>query len=901
MLRSLIAGIQALLRPSQRNAQIEEELSSFFESSVEDKIRRGMSSEEAQRIARIEIASREMVRHKTWSAGWEASVDSFARDLRLAFRQLKRSPGFAATAMLTLALGIGANTAIFLLTYSILLKGLPVPNPGQLIRYTFRKGDSEIGLSYGQYQALEQQQRVASGLFAWDMSDASLQIDGQSAKIPIAMATGSMFGVLDIRPALGRGFEPNAGEPGAPYVPEALLFWNYWHTVFQDDPSVIGKNLHLKGVFSSGGASVSIIGVLPRGFTGVQASHAPDLLLPLSFERVLHENAMIDHSSGSFWLIVMGRLRPGESVGRARANLASTRQIVNEAADPSHRFLNGGFFSEYHLDVESGHGGDSWLRFRFSRPLVALEALCGLMILLCGVNIALLVLSRVSGRLHEFAIRSALGATRRRLIFQVLTETLLLGLGSLLGGGVLGWELARMLVRMIADPESPIVVSLDFGTLVFLFAAAIGLGAALLAGVWPAWRASRSATTLDLRLIGSGRSTEHMGRWILPMQVALGVVLINAALLLAGTLDSYLQEHSGFSADHVLLAEVDFSKAGMQENDQATRNLEFLRQLQAMPGVQSAALMGIPPLSGGFSVTGYYTQDTSGNLYVNEHVWGEQVSKNYFLTMGTRILEGHGFTAADVSGDPTCVISAGAAAYFFPGQSAVGRFLNSGNGTGKPANLERCRVVGVVENARLASLLQPAPLAVYTPLEGEKRPLSHMYIAVRASNPQLAAAAVHETFARSFPGTPQPRTWLFRDAIDYNLSQQRLLSSVSGGFAVLALVLVATGLYGILARAVVDRRREIGIRMAFGAKRHQIVLTLTHTSAFRIGIGIIAGCVLAWLAGRLMQSLLYGVSATSPGIAAATLALLLAVLAVAFVLPARRAASVDPMEAIRDE
>jgi len=901
MLRSLIAGVRVLLRPSQRNTQIEDELQSFFEASVEDKIRGGMSPEMAQRAARIEIGSWEMVRHRIWSAGWESRVDSFARDFRLALRQLKRSPGFAATAMLTLALGIGANTAIFLLTYSILLKGLPVPNPGQLIRYTFRKGDSEIGLSYGQYRALEQRQRIASGLFAWDMSDASLRINGQSAKVPIAMATGSMFRVLEIRPALGRGFNPNVGEPGAPYVPEALLFWDYWHTVFHDDPSVIGETLHLKGVFASGGANVSIIGVLPRGFAGVQAGHAPDLLLPLSFDHVLHENAMIDHPSGSFWLIVMGRLLPGETVGRAQANLASIRPVVNEAADPSHKFLNGGFFSQYRLYVESGRGGDSWLRFRFSKPLVVLEALCGLMMLLCGVNVALLVLSRVSGRLHDFAMRSALGATRCRLIFQVLTETLVLGVGSLLGGGVLGWELARILVRMIADPESPIVVSLDFGTLVFLFAAAIGLGAALLAGVWPAWRVSRSAAAIDLRQIGSGRSTQHLGRWILPAQVALGVVLINAALLLAGTLGSYLQEHSGFSADHVLLAEVDFSTAGMLQAGQATRNLELLRKVQAMPGVQSAALMGIPPLSGGFSVTEYYTRDRSGNLHVNKQVWGEQVSEDYFRTMGTRILEGHGFTTADISGDPTCVISAGAAGYFFPGQSAIGNFLNSGTATGKAAKLERCRIVGVVENARLASLLQPAPLAVYTPLEGETRPLSYMYFGVRASNPQLAAAAVHEAFGRIFPGAPQPRTWLFHDAIDYNLSQQRLLSSVSGGFAVLALVLVAAGLYGILTRAVIDRRREIGIRMALGAQRQQIVRTLTRSSLICIFVGIIAGCALAFIAGRLMQSLLYGVTVASPGISASTLAILLAVLTLAFILPTRRAASIDPMEAIRDE
>jgi ABC-type antimicrobial peptide transport system permease subunit len=273
----------------------------------------------------------------------------------------------------------------------------------------------------------------------------------------------------------------------------------------------------------------------------------------------------------------------------------------------------------------------------------------------------------------------------------------------------------------------------------------------------------------------------------------------------------------------------------------------------------------------------------------------------YFRTMGTRILQGHGFTAADLSGDPTCILSAGAAAYFFPGQSALGRFLNSGNGTEKPEDRVGCRVIGVAEDARLASLLQPSPLTVYLPLEAEKRPTSYINIAVRAASPRMAATAIREAFAHIFPGTPQPRTWLFRDAINYNLSQQRLLSSVSGGFALLALALVATGLYGILSRSVTERRREIGIRMALGARRQQIVSTLARAAALRILIGAVAGATLAAAAGRFLLSLLFGVSAGSPLIALATLAVLLAVLTVAFIFPAGRAASVDPMEAIRDE
>ncbi len=821
---------------------------------------------------------------------------SVGQDLRFALRQLWKSPGYAAVAILTLALGIGANTAIFLLTYSILLKSLPVPDPSQLIRYTFRKGDSEIGLSYPQYRALKKQQNVAANLFAWQSAEATFAQNGHSQKIPIALTTGSVFPVLQLRPALGRGFDSNLGEQGNGWQPEALLSYDFWRTAFHADPGIVGQSIRIENT------AIVVIGVLPRGFDGIEPEQPIDAVLPLNFEDILHAKNSMLYQPGAFWLTVMGRLRPGETVSQAQANLGAIRAQVTEAADPSHRFLTSGFFSDYKLGVESGRAGRSWLRWRYAKPLIALEALCGLMMLLCGVNVALLVVSRVSSRLHEFAMRSALGATRHRLLSQVLTETLLLGAGGLAGGAFLGWEVARLLIGMISEPGMPEVLQLRAGAALFLFTAAISLGAALLAGLWPAWRASHTAPALDLKQTAAARTSHRLGRWIIPSQVALGLVLIYAALLLAGTLSTYLREHSGFSADQTVLVEMNLGEMGFSEADQYTRAFEFLHRIQSTPGIHGAALISMPPINGGFSVSGYYTRDAKGNLLSDQQVWPETATQDYFNVMGTRILAGRGFTASDFSGDRTCVISAAAAAFFFPGQSGVGGTLIAGNGTEKASDHAPCRVVGVAENARIRSLLDPAPLTVYSPLR-TANDVSFAYadLGVRAANPALATAAIRQAFARTFPGAPMPRTWLFRDAVSHNLSRQRLLSSVSGGFALLALALVATGLYGILARSVIDRRREIGIRMALGAQRQQIVRNLARTAAYRIAIGVAAGAALAFLAGRLLQSLLYGVTAASPTIAAATLAVLLAVLALAFVVPAGRAASIDPMEAIRDE
>jgi predicted permease len=821
---------------------------------------------------------------------------SLAQDLHFALRQLRKSPGYAFVAIATLALGIGANTAIFLLTYSIVLRSLPVPNPGQLIRYTFRKGESEIGLSYPQYQALQKQQSVAAGLFAWTTDDLTLTRDGQSQKVPAAFTTGSIFEVLQLRPAIGHALQPQAGEQNNAYQPEALLTWNFWRTTFHSDPSVVGQTLRL------GNTSVVIVGVLPRGFDGVSPDGPVDVLLPLSFQAISNPKNSMLYQPGAFWLTVMGRLGPGETVREAQANLAAIRNQVTQTADPSHTFLTSGFFADYHLDVESGRAGRSWLRWKYAKPLVALEALCGLMMLLCGVNVALVVVSRVSSRLHEFAMRTALGASRHRLLSQVLTETLLLGAGGLAGGALLGWELARLLVGMISIPGAPEALHLQAGFAVFLFASMVSLDAALLAGLWPAWRASHTAPALDLKTTASARTAHRLGRWIIPAQVALGVVLLNAALLLAGTLSSYLRETSGFSANQTVLVELNLSDSGLSSGDQYRKAFDFLHQIQNTPGVHAAALMSMPPITGGFSVSGYYTRDSKGNLLSNQQVWPETTTQDYFDVMGTRILSGRAFNASDFSGDSVCVISSAAAAFFFPGQSALGAFLSTGDGTQKPSQRESCRVIGVAEDARMRSLLEPAPLTVYSPLRNEKGvSFAYTHIGVRAANPALATAAVHQAFAHLFPGASAPLIWRFRDAVSYDLSRQRLLSSVSGGFAILALVLVATGLYGILSRTVVERRREIGIRMALGARRQQIVSTLARGAALRVGMGVMAGAGLAAVAGRLLQSLLYGVTPGSPWMALATLAVLLAVLTVAFVFPAGRAASVDPMEAIRDE
>lgn len=895
-LRRLYSRIRNLVTRRRANRRLQEEIEEHLALQTEENIRAGMPPAEARRQALLKFGSVEVVKESFHAEEGLPIVERLLQDLRYSFRQLRRSSGYAVVAILTLALGIGANTAIFLLTYSILLKSLPVPHPEELIRFTFRNGGSEIGLSYPQYLAIEKSQGVATGLFAWQNSEATLRREGEVRKIPIGMATGSIFSALQMQPWLGRGFAPQAGQPGIPFEAEALVSYNFWQTELHSDRSILGRTLNIEN------QSIAVVGVLPPGFNGVQPEQRIDLLLPLSFEPVMHRQNPMLKSPGAFWLTVMGRLRPGQSLRQAKANLETIRNQVNETADPTHTFLSGGFFSKYELEVESGRGGRSWLRWKYSKPLLALEGMCGLMLLLCSVNAALLVLSRVSGRLHEFAMRSALGASRNRLLMQVLIEISLLGMGGLLGGSLLGWELASLLVRTISLPGSWQMPQLESSAAVLGFVVFVSMGSTLLTGFWPAWRASRTAPAVDLKQTGSGKATGSLGRWIIPTQMALGVLLLNTALLFLGTLLNYIREDSGFVTDGVSLAELNLADTGLPAAEQSARTLEFLHEVQKMPGIYAAALMSLPPLENGFSVGDYYSRDSKGGLHLNRQIWPESASVDYFATMGTRILQGRTFAKQDLSGDRVCILSAAAATYFFPDTPAVGGILHSGDSTENPGQAESCRVIGVAQDAHFSSLLDPAPLMAYFPLEEQSsQTFADSTIAIRAASSQFASDAIHSVSAHVFPGMPLPKTWIFREAVDHDLSRQRLLSGVSSGFAVLALVLVATGLYGILSRTVIEQRREIGIRMALGARRKEVVTALAKNTAMRIGMGVIAGMILAALASRLMHSFLYGVTFQSPQILITTFGVLFCVLMLAFVFPAARAAAIDPVDAIRDE
>jgi len=825
-------------------------------------------------------------------------MDTLIQDAKYAFRMLRKNPGFTAVAVITLALGIGANCAIFTLTYAVLLKSLPVPDPGELVRYTFREsGVPDLSLSGPAYDALRRHETVNRDLMAWGEADLAIREGESVTRANGALMTGNGFRVLELRPYLGRVFgDSDDVSGGGPNGYQGLLGYHYWKQHFHQDPGIVGRSLSVNG------RAVTIIGVLPAGFDGLIAGQRADIVLPLAFEEVTHAPDPQRHAAGNFWLTVIGRLKPGESVQTAAANLKATDAVAREEADPSHRFLRG-FFAPFQIGVESGRAGRSFLKVDYSRPLLVLEILVGLLLLLCCANTALLVLAKVSSRLREFAVRTALGAPRRRLLQQILGEVGLLAAGGLAAGIWLGWAAARGLVSMMGFAGDSPSLDVTPRVVIVAFAAAAAVLSALAAGLWPALRASRVDPVVDLKRGQALSASNRLGTWIVPLQVAVSVVLLACASLLGATFLHLLSQNSGFRADGVVMADVDLS-AAKPDAKQAARDAQQITEvLGSQPGVEGATLLSAPPIHNGWAAAHYFSLGEHGAVHADMQTWPESVSPGYFATLGTRILEGRGFTRADQNG--VCVLSAAAAAYFFPREDALGRFVYSGGSDpaqdGKTLDpRDACRVVGIAEDARFLSLREAAPRVLYR-LASVDDWGTQFTLAVRGSSASLGAAALRGTVRQVVPLAPEPAIYTFDELVKSHLQQERMLMSLSGCFAGVALLLTALGLYGLLSRSVLARTREIGLRLALGAHpRSALRLVVGHGMRLVLA-GAAAGLVAASVVTRLLRTLLYGVRPADPATLGLVAALLLVVAMAASYFPARRAAKVDPMEALRCE
>lgn len=830
-------------------------------------------------------------------------------DLRFAWRQIRKAPGFAATAIVTLALGIGATTAIFSLLDQALLRSLPVRNPQQLVLleatpYEVWNGDSdsnggdpEAYFSYPMYKDLQDKNQVFDGLIAMFQTQAGVTWQKQSSLAATELVSGNYFDVLGVRPAVGRLLRQQDDQVrnGSPV---AVLSFHYWKAHFAEDPHVVGQTLEINA------QPFQILGVAAPGFASAIWGSPADLWVPMTMKPVITpEWDELDQHNGR-WLNILGRLKPGETRAQAEAGMAPLWHALRQAELPffknnSSKFVTG-FVTNSRLHVLDGSRGFSYSRNDMKAPLLVVMGLAGLVLLMAAVNVASLVLVRAAGRMREISMRYALGARRGRVTRNLFAEGLLLGVM----GGAAGLLLAPVAMRLLVSQmitgqgEPPFSTQLDWRMLAFSFAVAVGVS--LLFTLAPAVQMGRPDLVNNLKQ-GGGSVGGRLGfrRAIVGLQIGLSVLLLVCAGLFVRTLENLRSVHVGFATDHLITFGIDPRMAGYEATAVVPLNQRLVERLAALPGVESAGATSDPELSdngssGNISIEGYTPHD--GEDMQTEKA---MVTPAYFATLKVPMLAGRSFTSQDDLNSPKVVIVNEELAdrFFGSPQKALGHMLAMGRGKVQ-YNLQ---IVGVVRNYLHRNVRGKLKMAMYGPV-AQQTVIPELFYYVRTwSEPKAAMGMVRQAVAGVDSKLVLDHLTTMAGEIDENINTERMIAMLAVSFGVLAMLLAAVGLYGVLAYATAQRTREIGVRMALGSDRRGVVALVLRDVLKLAGISVVVTVPVALLATRLLKAQLFGVSNMDPVVFALVVVLMLFVAVVSAALPARRAARVEPMAALRNE
>jgi len=791
-------------------------------------------------------------------------------------RLLGRAPGFTSVAVLSLALGIGANAAIFAFVDAILLKSLPVAEPGRLVLVRARHAVHGLNTSFGYpfFRELERRNDVFSGMAAHFQVPVNLASDNSTVRQKGELVNGGFFRTLGVRPALGRLLAPeDDGAEGA--HPVCVISYRLWQSRFGGDPKILEKAISLNT------QPFQIVGVTEPGFHGAELQGSYDLQIPMSMTKPFM--GMERDGKGWSWLQIMGRLKPGVSMQRAQASIDSLARSLDSG---------GPQFAAYFLaDGRQGFGG---VRKQFQNPVIILMALSGLVLLIACANLANLLVAKAAERRREIAIRLSLGGTRARLIRQLLAESLLLA--SL--GGVCGLLLAavldRTLAAMLSGASSTIVVRPNLAVIAFTLG--LSVVTAILFGLAPALEATRPELLPALK--EAPRSSSGLGRtWLrrglIAVQITICLVLVFGAGLFARTLRSLQTVDLGFRTERIVLLSMNPGQSGYDSVRSDAFFAELLRRTRETSGVERAALANISVLSNGMfaamvRVPGYTPR---GGVEPNNTF--NTVSDGYFQTLETPILRGRDFNGHDTKASPlVAIVNERFVEYYWPGQDPIGRHIKA---LGKDVE-----IVGLVKTAKYQTVREDPQITIYLPLT--QRPAGQFTLMVRTSiEPAAIIARVREQVRAIAPKLPVYNVTTLSQQMKEQLSSERVLSLLSILFGALAMLVAGAGLYGVIAYAVVRRTREIGVRMAIGARGLDVIRLFVGEIVLLAAIGIAIGAPLALACARLLQSSLYGVKHNDAFTLAAADIILLGVAFVAALLPARKAARIDPAVALRYE
>jgi len=834
-------------------------------------------------------------------------LGTLLQDIKYSARMLAKSPGFTLIAVLTLALGIGANAAIFSMTDQVLFRDLPVKNPkglvilrspGPHVGHTWSDGDDAAYFSYPSYKDVLGQSQVFSGVLARHEISLSVAGIGSTERARGELVSGNYFEVLGVRPALGRLLSSSdETAPGA--NPVVVLGYGYWVRRFGRDPSVLNK------VLTVNGTPLTVVGVSQLGFTGVEAGQLPDIFIPVTMEPQILSNFVDLRSRKDIWLALIGRLDPGITIQRAEVESQSAYSSIL-TSEMQELKLSGKTAKEYsgkRLVLLPGEHG--WLSMQrdLRTPLISLMAMVGVILLIACANLASLLVAQGEARQKEIAVRLALGAGRWRLVRQFLTESLLLALAGGLAGLALGASLLKALVGSVPASESLAHLKTELDGRVLLFAVAVTLLTALLFGLAPALRATRISVEATLRDQGSSasasRSSVRFRKWLVASQVGMTVVLLAGAGFFAESMLHLKSAKLGMRTDHVVQFSVNPADSGYTP----AQTLAFIDRLRdsvaALPGVLSVSAAEIPVFedddsSGNFTIEGYQPPpDAEAELYRN------QVGPGYFSTMGIPLLAGREFQTNDTfERPPVAIINQEAARLYFAGRNPVGLHIAHGGGKDVHPNVE---IVGVVANSKDADVRTRVRPFMYIPYMQDPRLESATFYVRTHQDPSALISTLKETVAGINANMPIFDAKSLNEQVDESVYSDRLLTFFSVSLASLAALLAAIGLYGVLAFLVVGRIREIGIRMALGASRESISWLVIREVVEMCLVGLAVGLVATYAGGRLIESQLFGVTAGSVPVYVAAGITLAIVAWLAGWLPARRAARVDPMVALRYE
>ena len=901
---SLVGRVKSWFRVSSRRADFEREMQDEMRTHLElyqaDLRRRGLSEGEARRRAFAEFGSVAARRDECRDAVGLRLFDELRGDVGYAVRLLRRSPAFTVVALLSLGLGIGANTAIFSLIDTVLVKTLPVQDPQRLffVDNTGGRSGGSNGPPYPCFERLRDHNRFLSGIAAFDERLLKVSIDGVPEEVRGQYVSGSYFDLLGVRPIHGRlltaadDAEPGRGGPDGPV---AVISDAYWTRRFARDPSVLGKNIQV------GTEWVTIVGVAPRGFFGLQVGMPLDVTVPM----MLVKQGL--QSKQSWWLSVVGRVAPGATVEQARADLeALWDAYMTEVGMP--RGKRGGFTGI--ALVPAAKGGNE-VRRAYSEPLLIVMGIVGVVLLIGCANVANLLLARATARQNEIAVRLAIGASRARLIRQLLTEGIVLvSLGAGVGLLFARWA-TSFLVSVLAGSAEQVVLESHFDLRVLGFTAGVSIATALLFSLAPALRATRVGAAKP-GSVGRSTSQNRLGRALVVVQVALSVLLLCGAGLFVRTLHNLNAVDFGVDHDGILTMRVEAEVPGRTGTPKTPAEFRadharlgaiwrgFVARVHQVPGLSSAAVAaGMSPLSRNIRGVRIAIDGPAPGPEKGRGIRLAHVTDRYFETTGIRLLSGRSFTDRDQSGSlRVAILNETAARAFFGTESPLGRNVNfPGQRVEDPFE-----IVGVVRDARYQDLRTPDEPMIYLPVEQAIDPITNAFVLVRgAGDVTRLIPSIRASVTETIPGGFVSGIATIEQQVGMLLARERLLAFLATFFAVLALLLACIGLYGVMAYRVVRRTREIGIRIAIGARQQTVVWMMVRETLLLVTIGAAVGTLASLGVNRFVAAQLFGVTPRDPVAIAVALSVLGCVTLMAGYMPARRASRIDPVKALRNE